>query len=146
MDVSGFGLRINLIASETFPNGLDITQLADDTNPTDAPSIQVRDKAMGANGDLVTWSKANPLLYSISPIPGSEDDLNLQALTQANRPARGRRPVLDEITLTVIYPSGRTARYMRGTLTDGFVANGSSNAGRLTTPTYQFAFEDVENA
>ena len=37
LDVSGFGLVVNLIASNTFPAGLVLTQFAADTDPLDLP-------------------------------------------------------------------------------------------------------------
>jgi hypothetical protein len=61
-NISGFGLSINIIASNSFPIGLLITEFADDSDPFDLPSIQIADKAMGLNGDLIIWSKANQLL------------------------------------------------------------------------------------
>lgn len=73
-DISGVGLRVTIVASNTFPSGITITQFADDADPFDVPSMQLADKAMGLNGDLITWSKASPLTPTINVIPGSEDD------------------------------------------------------------------------
>jgi len=88
-DISGYGFRLNLVASSTFPAGIDITQAADDADPFDIPSIQIADKAKGVNGDLITWATANPIDITIAVIPGSIDDRNLSALAQANNPAAG---------------------------------------------------------
>lgn len=144
IDASGFGVRINLRASETFPSGIDITQFADDTNPIDIPSVQIRDVAMGVNGDMVKWSKGNPIRATIAVIPNSDDDLNLKALAAANRPARGRRAVLDDITIIVIYPDGADVQMLRGTITDAVPSKGVASSGRLQTATYAFAFEDMQ--
>jgi len=84
-DVSGFGLRIRLTASRTFPAGITITQFADDADPFDIPSLQIADTAMGLNGDLISWSKANPIKPTLNVIPASEDDRNLAVLLEANR-------------------------------------------------------------
>ena len=60
-DISAFGIRVQIFASSTFPTGITVTQFADDGDSLDVPQQQIADKAMGVNGDLITWSKANPL-------------------------------------------------------------------------------------
>lgn len=141
-DISGFGLRINLVASQTFPAGIVITQFADDTDPADMASIQVRDKAMGLNGDLITWSKATPLPLVIAVVPGDEDDQNLATLLEANRVGKGKQGALDVITATIIYPDGSVNQYTEGVITDGVAGKAVSSAGRIKTTTYTFAFEN----
>lgn len=141
-DISGYGLRLRLVASITFPAGIDITQFADDTDPFDLPSIQIKDKAMGLNGDLVTWTKANPLLTSIALIPGSDDDKNLAVLFEANRAGKGKAPANDVISVTGIYQDGSTVQFSEGAITDGMPGKGVASAGRLKTNVYQFAFEN----
>lgn len=144
-DVSGFGLRIQLVASATFPSGVTLSQFADDADPFDFPSINVAGSAMGLNGDLVTWSKANPLKVTVNVIPGSEDDDNLSALLNANRVGRGKRSSRDVVTLTGVYPNGRTVTLTPGIITDGTPGASVSNAGRLKSKTYQFEFEGLSN-
>lgn len=142
-DISAFGLRVQLTASETFPSGISITQFADDSDPFDAPSMQIRDKAMGINGDLIAWSKANPLPVTLNVIPNSEDDNNLAVLFEANRVGRGKMGARDVIGITVIYPDGRTASFTQGVITDGAPANSVASAGRFKSRAYAFAFENV---
>lgn len=142
-DISAFGTRVRLVASSTFPAGITVTQFADDADGLDVPSQQVRDKAMGVNGDLLTWQKANPLLPTINVIPNSEDDINLGILLDANRAARNKTPVNDEITLTVVYPDGSSITYARGTITDGMPGQSVASSGRLKSKSYAFAFEDL---
>lgn len=141
-DISGFGLVVRIVASETFPAGFTVTQFADDSDPFDMPSQQVRDKAMGINGDLIVWSKANPLMCSLSVIPKGEDDRNLSILFEANRVGKGKRGARDIITMTGVYPDGTTLTLLQGAITDGPPAIGVASAGRLKSPTYQFAFEN----
>lgn len=143
-DISGFGTRIVIQASNTFPSGFSVTQSADDADPIDIPSIQLADKAMTLNGTLVTWSKANPIPATLNVIPGSDDDRNLQVLASANRAAAGRRPARDVITMTVVYPDGQTTRLMRGKITDAPPAKSIASAGRMKTNAYVFAFEDAQ--
>ena len=88
-DISAFGIRVQIFASVTFPAGITITQFADDGDSLDVPQQQIADKAMGVNGDLITWSKANPLNLTLNIIPASDDDRNMSVLLEANRVARG---------------------------------------------------------
>lgn len=141
-DISGFGLKVQILASVTFPAGITITAFADDADPLDMASIQLADKAMGLNGDLITWSKAVPLPMVLNVIPGSEDDRNLQVLAESNRVGKGKNSNRDVITATVIYPDGTTNTLISGKITDAMMGNGVASAGRLKSKAYAFAFEN----
>lgn len=145
-DISGFGLRLNIRASVTFPVGFDITQFADDADPFDSPEITVAESAMGLNGDLLRWNNANPIVRTISVVPGSDDDRNLAALFEANRAGRGKNPVQDEITLTAVYPDGRVETYSPGAITAGHSGKSVASTGRLKSKTYTFVFENMTTA
>jgi len=145
-DISGFGLQVVLTASNTFPSGITITQFADDADPLDQSSIQIADKAMGLNGDLITWSRANPFTPVLNVIPNSEDDRNLAALFEANRPSRGKAPARDEITMSLIYPDGEQVLLSGGRITDGMPIPSVASAGRFKTKNYAFAFETMSRS
>lgn len=140
-DISGFNTRITIRASVTFPQGFTVTQFADDGDPVDTPSQQIADKASGLNGDLITWSKANPILATVNVIPDSDDDRNLAALAEANRVGRGKQSARDVITLTIVYPDGGTRTLTPGAMTDAPLATSVASAGRRKTKAYAFAFE-----
>jgi hypothetical protein len=140
-EISGFGLQVNVIASRTFPSGILLTQFADDADPFDMPAIQIADKAMGLNGDLIVWSKAAPLEVTLNLIPDSEDDRNLAALAEANRISKGKNAAGDVITMTAVYPDGRTLTLTTGKLTNAVPASAVASAGRKKTKAYTFAFE-----
>lgn len=142
-DISGFGLQIQVVASVTFPSGFTVSQFADDGDPFDLPSIQIADKAMGLNGDLITWSKANPLTVTLNVVPNSDDDKNLGILFDANRVARGKQSARDVITMTGIYPDGSTITLTPGVITDGMPGNAVASSGRMKSKAYIFAFEGV---
>lgn len=146
VDISGTGFKINLIASNTFPSGVTISQFADDGDPFDTPAIQIADKAMGLNGDMVTWSTPVPLEVTINVIPDSEDDANLSALAEANRVSKGKSSARDVITAVAIYPSGKVRTFSQGKLTNAVPANSIASAGRLKTKPYTFAFEQMAGA
>lgn len=141
-DISGFGFQINLVADSTFPAGLNLTQFADDADPFDTPAIQLADKAMGLNGDLVVWSKASPIEVTINVIPGSDDDENLAILAEANRVGKGKVSAQDAITLTAIYPDGSMLTLQAGRITNGTVGSSVASAGRLKSKAYMFTFEN----
>jgi hypothetical protein len=141
-DIAGFGFQINLIASNTYPTGVILTQFADDADPFDLPSLQIADSAMGLNGDLLTWSKANPIKMTLSMVPAGLGDIALGILLEANRVGKGKFGARDIITLTGIYPSGATITLINGTITDGIPGQSISSAGRFKSKPYNFVFEN----
>lgn len=142
VDISGFALRIQMIASNTLPIGHTFTQFPDDTDPLDLPALQIADSAMGLNGDLITWSKANPIKPAVALIAGSEDDVIMGIVFEANRVGRGKIGARDIITLTFMYPDGRVVTLTSGIITDGMPGNGIASAGRYKTKIYNFSFEN----
>ena len=141
-NLSGFGVVVSIVASVTFPAGIVLSQFSDDTDPIDMPSIQIADKGMGINGDMVHWSKANPLPCTLNVIPQSADDQNLAVLAEANRVGKGKNSARDIITLTAVYPNGDTVVLSQGVITDAMFGNSIASAGRLKTKPYIFAFEN----
>lgn len=146
LDVSGFGSVVTLNCSLTFPTGLTITQFADDADPLDFQAIDIADKAMGVNGDLITWAKANALPMVLNVIPGSPDDINLQILADANRPAQGKLVAADLINATVVYPDLSSVTLVVGRIMNAMFGKSISSAGRLKTRPYVFAFQDKVGA
>lgn len=141
-NISGYGFRVNIIASNTFPVGVVVSSFADDADPFDIPSIQIADKAMGINGDLIIWSKANPIIITLNMIPQSNDDLLLATLLEANRVGRGKTGARDIITMTGIYPNGTPIILSNGAITDGLPGSAVASSGRLKSKIYTFAFEN----
>lgn len=145
-DVSGFGSVINLTASETFPSGIQITNFAADSDPFDMSSIDIADKLVGVNGDFIVWAKANALPLSISVIPGSIADQNLQILADANRVAPGKSAVGDLINAAIIYPNGSATVFSNGRLMNAPFGKSVAGSGMQKTRTYVFAFENKTGA
>lgn len=145
-NITGFGLIVTLVATGTFPIGFPITKFSDDSDPLDFASVKIGDTAMGLNGDLITWSKAVPLPMVLNVIPGSQDDINLGILANANRVAQGKIGAFDDITAVVTYPDGTVITLTGGKMTDAPFGSSVSSAGRLKTKTYAFSFETKNGA
>ena len=143
-DISGFGVEARIMASVTFPAGFSVTEFADDADPFDFGVLQIADSAMSLNGDLVTWSTANPIPLTINVIAGSDDDRNLAVLLEANRVGQGKTSARDEVTAVLTFPGpdGRSVTLTNGRAIDGMVANGVASAGRFKTKPYNFVFEN----
>lgn len=142
-DISGFGLRAIIFADITFPNGLTITQFADDADPLDSPAITLAEAAMGLNGDMVTWSKPNTIPAVIAVVPNSDDDINLGILADANRVARGKRGTKDIIDIQFIYPDGTSVSKTRGVIVTATLGFPVASSGRMKSKVYGFMFEDI---
>ncbi|HAW0896329.1 TPA: hypothetical protein JLK53_004046 [Escherichia coli] len=142
-DVAGFGLQVRLIASKSYPSGFTITEFADDADPFDLPALQINDAGMGLNGDMVVWSKANPISFALAVIPKSEADKNLSVVFEANRAARGKKPAKDVITVVGIYPDGSTITLTPGVIYDGLPGNSVASAGRYKSKVFNFRFEGM---
>lgn len=143
INVSGYGASIRLLASVTFPQGVTLADFADDADPIDAPDLQISEAAMGLNGDLVVWNRANPLEVGVNVIPTSQSDVNLDVLAAANRVGKRKTSAKDVITLVLQYPSGMVITLSKGTLTTGSVIPGIQSQGRVKTRQYRFKFENV---
>jgi hypothetical protein len=143
-NISGFNTLGWLIASNTFPIGFPVTQWSDDVDPIDIPVLQIGDGAMGLNGDLITWSKANPVRMTISQIPGSVTDNLLSILLNANRPSRGKIAANDIITFNFVLPDGTPVGLSPGTIISGMPGRSIASEGRQKTKTYEFMFEAID--
>lgn len=141
-DVSGYGLKVIIQASNTLPVGITISQFGDDADALDIEEIQVADKAMGLNGDLLTWSKPAPLNVTLNLVPNTPEDLIMSALLEANRVGKGKIGARDVITMTVMYPDGRPVVFTNGAITDGNPAIAVASEGRMKTKPYAFSFEN----
>ncbi len=137
-NITGFGVVATIIASNTFPTGLPISQFADDADPILINDVRIADTAMGLNGDLMAWNKAIPLPITLNVIPGSDDDRNLQILADANRVSQGKNAAADVISITIIYPDSQTVILTGGIITDAAFGRGIQSSGRQKTKSYSF--------
>lgn len=145
-DISGFGGKVALNCSVTFPAGISISQFADDSDPLEFAPIEIADKAMGVNGDMITWAKAIPIAMVLNVIPGSPDDVNLQILFDNNRPSQGKIVTADIIQAVVTYPDGTVTSFGPGRIMMGPPGKSIASSGRIKTRTYTFALQNKVGA
>ena len=143
-EIGGFGLRIWLVAVPTFPAGILISKFVDDADPLEHAQLQISERAMGLNGDMVTWKRAIPIDISLVVQPGTDDDKNLTLLASLNR-ADAVRPVLtDIITMTIQYPGPRNNRtLLNGRLIEASLFPSVASGGRKKSRTFKFSFETI---
>lgn len=141
INVSGFGLIGNLVASTTFPQGFSLTAFADDGDSLDIPDFNVAATGMGLNGHMLVWNQAAVTDVGINLIPSSQDDVNMSVLVEANRVGLNKRSAKDVITLTVSYPDGSTSTFSGGALVTGSIAKSVSSQQRIRSRNYRFHFE-----
>lgn len=144
-DISATGIKITIIAVPTFPQGFEISELADDADPLDFTDTQLADYNMGVNGDLVTWTKPAPLEVTLNAIPNTDGEKNLGILYDMNRAAKGKVSVRDLVTMIVSYPDGTRKIMSNGKIVSGAPANSVASSGRIKTKGYKFVFENKIN-
>ena len=140
--ISGFGTRAWLVATGSFPVGAELSSFADDADPLDMPAIPLIETSMSLNGDLIGWSNPNLIIVTTNIIAGTEDDILLSTIAEANRTAKGKNSTRDTIFLTVNYPDGRIIQYINGLMTNAPMGVGIASSGRFKTQQYQFTFEN----
>lgn len=142
-NISGFGLRVAIRASVTFPSGIILSAFADDSDPLDLPQLTLAETAMGLNGELLTWAKPNGIPMNLSLTPNGDDDINMTILAEANRVGRGKRGARDVITATIKYPDGSTVTMSQGVIVGAIIGIPVASAGRMKSKPFQFMFENM---
>ena len=139
---SGTGLFVVLQTSVTFPVALTISQFADDSDPLDIGALTVADTAMGLNGDLLVWAKANPIQMTLNVIADTIDDENLQILGDANRVGQGKVVAGDIISATLAYPDGSLVQLTNGVIKTYMPGQSIAGSMRMKTKSYVFEFQN----
>lgn len=143
INVSGFGLSMSIVASNTFPQGFTVTAFADDADPLDSANYAAGDTGTGLNGDLVVWSRASHQEIVISVIPTSEDDRNLEILLNANRVGKNKSGARDIINSVIAYPDGQRGTCSNGVIIDGTLLPSIASNGKTKSRQYRFRFEST---
>lgn len=140
-EISVLGAKAWLTADKTFPAGFAITKFPADSDGIDITEIQMGNAEIGVNGDMITWRTPVANTITISVIPGSDEDKNLQILLDRNRVAKGRMYEQDNITLVVTLNNGTTHTFSNGIITTGELGYSLTSQGKIRTKRYGFMFE-----
>ena len=140
VNISGFGLKLNIVALQTFPMGFDIESFADDADALFIDDTETSGYEMDFDGSLVAYDKAAPILVAVSVIPNSEDDINLKLLLQSRKASFKWLPIQDVTTMVVTYPDRGRVVFSNGTIVSGPMADSILSSGRRKSNTYRFAF------
>jgi hypothetical protein len=139
IDISGFGTGITIIAINSFPMGVPVSQFADDKDPIVITPMETVGWKMLYDGSLFQYAKADPIRVSISVIAGSEDDINLKLLLQGSLASAGVLPLPNTTSMVLNYPVGYVM-LSNGTIYRGPIADTVQASGRKAGNTYDFAF------
>ena len=143
-DVSTIGLNIRLVASITYPLGIQLNSFPEEGENGPGDSQEIAGNASGVNGDLITWKTVSGIEYTLNLIPNTEQESLLDVLFQGNRAAKNRMPKKDIITIVETNPvTGAVKTYKNGIIKSGAVGYRYGNDGRIRNKTYGFVFEDA---
>lgn len=143
IDISGSKSKITIISVPTFPQGLVIEEFATDTDPLVFDEMQIAETEVGVNGDVATYQKPALINVTLSVIPNSESDKNLQILFNSNRSAKNKVSTKDDITMVVAYTDGKIVTLSGGTIMTGVPANSITQDSKLATKSYRFNFANI---
>lgn len=141
-NISSNGLKLVLIASVTFPLGIEINAFATDGDPFIVEDVDVNKHEVDINGNGVTYSRAVPIRAEINLQPNSEEDKNLSILLSANSPGKNKLSIHDDITLIAVNPNGTREMYLKGTILGGAGGNTMTNDGKIKSKNYKFSFTE----
>ena len=126
--------RVTIFASVTYPFGYSVTQFDKGGDAYDVPAIVIGEADMGPNGDLITYASASTIEFTVNVPTNSEDDRALTILGEANRPARGKRPINDRINIVTTFPDGRVVTLIELEIITSFSPMDSmADTGKLKT-------------
>lgn len=142
-DISVLGTKIRLLFSKSYPLGFDVSQFSDDQDPWDFPELTIAESAMGANGNLVTYSTPNPIELTISVIPDWNGDArNLSIAFDNNRPGSNKALLRDNITAVITTKDNISVSLINGSFISGVPFVSGQSAKRYKTLSYKFHFEN----
>lgn len=143
INISGFGLKVTVVAVQTFPMGFEIKQFADDSDPLIFEPMEPVGHEMLFDGDLFVFDKAAPVMVALSVLPQTDDDINLKILLSSKKGGLRWLPFSDITTMVVTYPDGGLVVLSNGSIISGPIGDSVLQSGRKSCNTYRFAFGTV---
>lgn len=160
IDISFQGARLTI--NNPYIKGNIVLEFSEEGQPVDFPDLETCGYAMNMNGILTTWTRAQPVQFNLTVIPGSVSDKRLRTLLYAGQMGgREGKPInqssvyisnaileVPEITTDggVVRSAGRTKFILsEGKLTRGKPVIGSNAEGKMQPQSYGFVFESVSS-
>lgn len=144
-NISGFGTSLTIIATQSFPFGFGVTKFADDVAPITHKEVEPTAYQELIDGSLFFFTQAAPVEVAISVIPGSEDDINLKILLQAQKGGIQLLPVPDVTSMVLSYPKGKVM-LTNGSIIRGPLMDSIGDTSRKNSNTYTFVFGNFAGA
>jgi hypothetical protein len=145
-NISGFGTKVTIVATQSFPVGFTVSKFADDKDPIKIEEIEPTGYEVIIDGSLFTFDKGAPVKVQISVIPGSDDDINLKILLQARKSSPSIIPLKDITAIVISYGNGGTTAFSGGSIISGPLSDSINQGGRMVGNTYTFIFSDFSGA
>lgn len=142
VNISGFGTKVTLVSTITFPYGFQLSAFSDDVDPIDIEDYQAADHEMLLDGGMFSYQMANPIKATIRIIPNSDDDENMKIVMEMARVKQNIIQLPDFIILTISYPDGSILILSKGYIRKGPISNSVQAAGRMRSNSYELVFAE----
>ena len=165
IDISAVGSKV--VITPYKGTAITITQFSDEGTPFDAPDVEVSQNEKNLNGTMISSRKVSVYPVSITVVPGTDDDFELQKLLQksatfpGNSVSGGSSNNANELFIKslqlwvpgVAYTGtsknklsanagvGYTYSWSNGRIKSGPTGPSTSAEGRQASRTYTFEFE-----
>lgn len=150
IDISAVGSSVTI---KTGGDSIVITQFSEEGTPFEAGDVDVSTNAKNLNGTMI--SSRTPSVYpvSVTVIPGSDDDHELQRLLKKASIMPGgvtaiSKLKIDSLTISVpainesnVAGASRKYTWTNGRIKSGPTGPSTSGEGRMSARTYNFEFE-----
>lgn len=144
-NISGFGTSLTIVALSSFPFGFNVTKFADDVDPISHKEVEPIGYERLYDGSLFFFNQNAPIEVSLSVVPGSEDDINLKILLQAQKGGIKFIPIPDVTSMILNYPMGKVM-LTNGSIVKGPFFDSIADTSRKKSNTYTFVFANFAGA
>lgn len=152
MNIGEYGLRIFIVAAQTFPMGFELKTFSDDIDPVVFDRVRPVKYEHLIDGSLFFYNTSFALNLNISVISGSTDDQNLKMILQNKMSPSLVSSLFSDLTgiedtmvMVVNYATNGSLILSDGNLIAGNIADTVLSSGRRKSNSYQFVFNNVTN-
>ena len=140
MDITAIGSKITIM-SAALPAGKTFTNAPDSDAFYTIDAVDINEVAVGLNCHKISWALPNKLRITVSLIPNSEDDKDMQKMFWLDRP-QSMAANIDSVQIAIT-ETGKDSSEIYGdfSLVSGSPANTAEASGRFSNK--QYVFEGV---